>query len=547
MRRPGGLPGERDKCRRDGDGDDTDKHAGQRRPAGRAAVMGGSRLRKSLLNARVNVIFYFLSLFFAFFSRRIFLDCLGAEFIGLTGILGNILGYLNLAELGIGAAVSFFLFKPLSRGDREEISEVVSLFGYLYRRVGLFILAAGVVVSLFFPLMFSGEELPTGIVYFAFFSFMGSALISYFINYRQILLTADQKNYIVAIYFQSAGLLKTALQIFLAYNYKNLYAWVAVEFVFSVISCVVLNRKINAEYPWLRTDVSAGKALLRKYPAIIANTRNVFVHKIKDFLLTKSDEIMVFAFVSLKMVAYYGNYTMVINKVLLLFKAAMDGVGPGVGNLVAEGNIRNTMKVFWELSAIRHFIAGLVVFAVFMLIEPFIALWLGPQYVLDRTILVLLMVYQYIAQSRDVVDTFIYAHGLYADTWSAWLELALNLSVTIVCGIMYGIVGILLGKIVSTVVVIVLWKPYYLFTSGLKRRAGEYWSGALRFYAVSAVSFFAARALASLVHISVATFGGLIAYAACIVTIYLVINVPLLCVFCKGSKDCLARLKRMRK
>ena len=57
-----------------------------------------SRVRKSLLNARVNLIFYFLTLALSFFSRKIFLDTLGADFVGLTGTLQNLLGFLNLAE-----------------------------------------------------------------------------------------------------------------------------------------------------------------------------------------------------------------------------------------------------------------------------------------------------------------------------------------------------------------------------------------------------------------------------------------------------------------
>ena len=73
----------------------------------------GERVHKSILNAEVNLVFYFLSLFLAFFSRKIFLDCLGPEFIGLSGTLSNILGYLNLAELGIASCISFHLYKPL--------------------------------------------------------------------------------------------------------------------------------------------------------------------------------------------------------------------------------------------------------------------------------------------------------------------------------------------------------------------------------------------------------------------------------------------------
>ena len=126
------------------------------------------RVHKSLLNAKVNLLFYFLSLFFSFFSRKIFLDCLGADFIGLTGTLGNILGYLNLAELGVGAAISFFLYKPLQANNREEINEIISVFGYLYHKIGQFILLGGILISLFFPLIFGNTELGLGIIYFSF-------------------------------------------------------------------------------------------------------------------------------------------------------------------------------------------------------------------------------------------------------------------------------------------------------------------------------------------------------------------------------------------
>ena len=126
------------------------------------------RVHKSILNAEVNLIFYFLSLFLAFFSRKIFLDCLGDEFIGLTGTLNNILGYLNLAELGIGSCISFFLFKPLQTNNHQETQELLSVIGFLYRWIGLTILACGFLISLFFPLIFSNNHLGIGIVYFSF-------------------------------------------------------------------------------------------------------------------------------------------------------------------------------------------------------------------------------------------------------------------------------------------------------------------------------------------------------------------------------------------
>lgn len=502
------------------------------------------RVHKSVLNAEVNLLFYFLSLFFAFFSRKIFLECLSDEFIGLTGTLNNILGYLNLAELGIGSCISFFLYKPLQSNNHQETRELLSIIGYLYRWIGLIILVCSIVISLFFPFIFSNEELGLGIVYFSFYSFLGSSLIGYFINYREVLLVADQKNYLVAIYFQSAGILKTALQIFFALSYKNLFIWVAIEFLFGIIGCAILNWKINKEYPWLNTDKSQGKFLLKKYPGILKNTKQIFIHQIKDFILSKSDELLVFIFVSLKMVAYYGNYIMIISKVSLLFKSALDAVNAGVGNLVAEGNKIHILKIFWELMTIRHFVAGVLCYSIYCYIEPFISLWLGSEYILDHRILVLLSIYIYISNSRGVVDAFNHAHGLYADVWSAWAELILNVSVTIVAGIYYGIIGILLGKLISVGFIVILWKPYYLFSSGFKDSIAHYWNGAIRYYLIFGVSFITGFYINKAIPVNPYTsFYYFILYCSMSIMAYLTINIALLLCFAKGAKDCLKRIK----
>lgn len=507
-----------------------------------------SRVHKSLLNAKVNLVFYFLSLFLAFFSRKTFLDCLGAEFIGLTGTLGNILGYLNLTELGISASIGYFLFKPLQSNNRQEIQEILSLLGYLYNWIGSIIFVGAFIISLFFPFIFAKTALGLGIIYFSFYSLLGSSLIGYFINYRQILLSADQKNYLVAIYLQSANLIKIASQIFLAYTYQNLYLWVGIEFLFGLIGCIVLNWKINKEYPWLKVNKKQGKLLLKKYPEVITKTKQVFIHKIKDFILTKSDELLIFLFVSLKMVAFYGNYMIIINKIILLFLSITGSIGASVGNLVAEGNKKHMLKIFWEYTTIQHTIAASLCFSLYNFLEPFIAHWLGAEYIMDHRILILLIVYIYITNSRGAVDSFNYAHGLYADVWAAWTELIINVSVTIICGLKWGIIGILLGKIASLIPIVIIWKPYYLFSSGFKESVVIYWKGVFRNYVISAFAFILATYILYLIPINPYQSVWIwIEYVIIGITLFIIIDTTTTLIFAKGAKDSLYRIKNRKK
>ena len=449
----------------------------------------GNRTKKSILNAEVNILFYFLGIFVAFFSRKIFLDCLSADFIGLTGTLMSILSFLNLSELGIGISVCYFLFKPLAENNQQKISDILSLLGFLYKRIGQFILASGIVISIFFPLIFRNNTMPLSIVYFAFYSFLSSSAIGYFINYRQILLDADQKMYMVSIYSASFNLIKSIVQILLAIYYKNLYVWVAIEFVASLMQCWVLNWKINKEYPWLKTNKNRGSILLKEYPDILKKTKQIVIHQMKDFLLTKSDEIMIFSFVSLKMVAYYGNYVMIITKLSTLFLTFFSGMAAGIGNLIAESNKSHIKNIFWQLSSMKYISAGILVITLSFLINPFISWWLGSEYELSAVIVILFMINLFFMQTRSIVDMFNHSYGLYGDVWAAWAEGIINITVTIAIAFKWGVIGILLGKIVSLFFIVVLWKPYYLYSKGFNESVWDYWKGVLMYYFCFALAF----------------------------------------------------------
>lgn len=346
-----------------------------------------SRVHRSVMNIKVGMLFYFLSLFLAFYSRKIFLDCLGAEFIGLTGALNNILSFLNVAELGIGTSITYFLYKPLQEDNHNKINEIMSMLAYLYRQIGLLIGAGGILVSLFFPWMFKDQSMGLFIIYFAFYSFLASSVVGYVLNYRQLLVSANQKQYVVNAYFQTIAIVQSIVQILLAWHYKNLYLWVLIGLVFTIIGCIVFNKRISKVYPWLHIDLKRGKLLLKEYPEVLKKTRQIFIQKIKDFALYRSDQILIFAFVSLKMVAFYDNYMIIFNKINYLVNILSSGMNAGIGNLVAEGNQKNTMKVFWELTAIRFIIVGMVVYSLLMFIQPFMRCWLGNEYVLDDIII----------------------------------------------------------------------------------------------------------------------------------------------------------------
>lgn len=509
-----------------------------------------SRVKRTLMNARVNLIFYFLILALSFFSRKIFLNTLGADFVGLTGTLQNLLGFLNLAELGVGTAIGYVLYKPLFEHDEERINEIISVMGYLYRNIGFVILGAGCLLACFLPLIFPAGD--TGfspdLIYFAYFAFLASSLIGYFINYRQNLLGADQRNYVVTVCMQSTNIVKMLVQMASAYYTGNYYLWVAIELGFGIAFSFILNWKINRTYPWLAAEIRQGKALIRKYPEVMRYVRQLFIQKISSVVQYQTVPFLVYAFVNLKIVAFYGNYTIITDKLSQFVNSFLESSGASIGNLIAEGDMPKIKRLFWELISIRYLIGGTIAFGIYMLVDPFISLWLGPDYLLPHGVLLLIVMNVFISYTRGGVMQFLYGFGLFYDIWAPVAEIVINLSVAIVGGYFWGLPGVVSGGLVSQILIVGIWKPCFLFTQGFKESVWVYWRriflhfAAILFPAVlitcvigRIVCFDASASVMNWLSMAVAGMGG-----------YVVLAVGSLYVLTSGMRDFLHRILAMK-
>lgn len=427
-----------------------------------------SRTQKTLLNVRMNMLCYMASFITAFFTRKILLDNLGAEFIGLTGTLGGILGFLNLAELGVGTAIAYVLYKPIFDHDQHKINEIISVFGYLYRIIGLLIFGAGIILSLFLPLIFSDTGISLGVIYAGFYAYLVTSMIGYFVNYRASLLSADQRNYIVTGFFQLTTLLKVVLQMVFAIYTNNFYIYFAIELTFGIINTIILNWKINQTYPWLKAQVSQGKKLYKQYPDIIRYTKQIFFHKIGGTVQYQALPMIIYAYVSLPMVALYTNYTIITSRITPLCSGIFDSTSAGIGNLISEGKRDHIYDMFRQLFSVRFVVCGILSVCVFTLITPFISVWLGSEYQLLSTVAFLISLGFFLDTLRGTVDQFLNGYGLFSDIWAPLVEATIFIIVACAAGTYWGLAGVLLGPIASKLLIVYIWKPYFLYSKGFK-------------------------------------------------------------------------------
>lgn len=438
--------------------------------------MPASRTKRTIQNSKVSLILFVIQIIVGFYSRKVFLDYLGDEVIGLNTTLGNILSFLNLSELGIGMAMATSLYKPIHDNDQETIVNILSVQGILYKRIALFLCGMSIPILIAMPYIFPSTECGILYAYVAYLVFLSGSLFSYLWNYRQVLIQADQKNFKLMPWIHGVRYSKVFLQIFLLmFTPLGIWGWIGAELAGGIVTVFAINYVIRKEYPWLHKSKESAKVLLARHQVLLTKVKQLFAHKIGTFVLHQTSPLIIYAFVSLDTVTYYGNYMMLIGYCMTLMNVIFGGISASIGNLIADNNKQHTMEVFWELFTSRIWIAGIACFGVYIFISPFISLWLGSRYVFGESTLLLLILYMFIQISRTVIESFKDAYQLFADVWSPIVESGLNLGGSILFGYLWGLNGVLMGVNLSLIIIILLWKPYYTFRHGLKSSVLPYY------------------------------------------------------------------------
>ena len=179
--------------------------------------MENSRTSNVVRNMWVGTFFQILSLFLGFVSRTIFIKILGEEYLGLNSLFTNILTILSFAELGIGNAIIFNMYKPLADNDTKKLKKLINFYKKTYTVIGSVILVIGLMIIPFIPNVI--DEIPNikENIYLIYILFLIDTSISYFFSYKTSIISADQKNYIVVMYTYIFKICQIILQLVLLY------------------------------------------------------------------------------------------------------------------------------------------------------------------------------------------------------------------------------------------------------------------------------------------------------------------------------------------
>ena len=170
-----------------------------------------SRTDNSLRNLKTAVLFKLAAIVVNFIARKIFVVVLTKEYLGLDGTFANILTMLSLAELGVGTAITYSMYKPLAEGDQKLILSLMTLYRKFYTVIGITVGVLGAALTPFLQYIIRDiPDIPH--IRLIYLMFVLDSSISYFLVYKQSLISADQKQHIVTSYQYKTGMAVTAAQ-----------------------------------------------------------------------------------------------------------------------------------------------------------------------------------------------------------------------------------------------------------------------------------------------------------------------------------------------
>lgn len=448
------------------------------------------RTIKTLINIKYTTVFFFIHTLLSFVSRKAFLDTIGTDYLGFISLVQNLLGYLNLTELGLGVAISYALYKPLHDNDHESINNILTFYAYLMKIIGAFIFVVGTGISFFMPALSKGQIDPLSSIIF-FWAYVVYTMISYYASYTFIIIQSDQKGYILTKIQGMVKICKIIVLIGLLYATRSFIIWFVVGIAFDIVSILLCNRKISTLYPWLAVNKMISlKTSFKEHKEAFRNISTTFLYKIGNVVVNQTDSLLIAFFSNLTLLGMVVNYTMITNIISNFLTNTVWNAKSSVGNLVVEKDTEKAYTVWRELFAVSFFIASISVFCLYMLTDTFILLWIGKDMLLEPIFLIALVSNVFFKITREPTEVFKTSYGLFkGDKLNTIAEFTGNFVVSILLGILIGPAGVILGTSVSFIATSFWTRPKLLFGQGFHKPLTDYMVLYAKYFIMSGVGF----------------------------------------------------------
>ena len=411
------------------------------------------RTSNSIKNSLTSLFGNFLSFIIVFISQAIFIRLLGAEYLGLNGLFTNILSMLSIFELGIGNAIVFNLYQPIAENNERKIVALINFYKKTYHIIAVLIFCFGIFLLPFIN-YFVGEISIDINIHLVYFLFLLSTISSYFMVYKRNLIIANQKSYIINLFHVGYLILLNILQLLILFFTKNYYFYLIIKIICQLLENFLITLYAVKSFSFLnkykneKISKSVEKDIFKRVKALI-------FHKIGGIIVLGTDNLIISRFFGVLSVGLYNNYCIITNGITTIFSQIISSTTAAVGNLLVSSSTSKKYEVFKKIRFLNSWISIFTSVSFLVIVQPFISLWVGREYLLDYFVVVVIAFNYFQKMQRQTYSTFKDSAGIWIeDRFIPLIESFLNIIFSLLLLKIFGLSGVFMGTIISG---LVLW------------------------------------------------------------------------------------------
>ena len=434
-----------------------------------------SRLVNSVRNTIFSMLGQGASILLSFAVRFVFIRCLKTEYLGLNGLFTSVLTILSLAELGVGTAIVYSMYKPIAEKDEEKISVLMQLYAKVYAVIGTVVAVLGVLISPFLgSLIKDMPDLPglQGI----YFIFLFDTVASYFLGYKRSLITADQRESVLSVNRMLFMAVKSVAQIASLLLLKNFHIYLLIQVACTVGENIRVAYLVNKLYPYLKKYKKKAQLPAKEKKTIVENVKALFIYKAASVLLGGIDNLIISSQIGVICVAMYSNYTLVVNSLFNVLNMVTTSITASIGNFVATETDDSQKDLFHKVVFVVFLLFGFASVCLCALLNPFVELYCGKELLLSNNAVVIIVVNFFIVGMMSPIWTFRSTMGLFIyGRWRPVVSAGLNLGLSLLFAQWWGLEGVLIATAISRITTNLWFDPYIVYKKGWGKSPKEYY------------------------------------------------------------------------
>ena len=414
-------------------------------------------------NASRNIVFGILlkvyQMIVPFIMRTAIIYLLGAQYLGLNSLYASILQVLNLAELGVGSAMVYSMYKPIAEDDHKTICALMALYKKYYTIIGIIILIVGGILTPFIPSLIRMDTVPQDVnVYVLYWLNLGATVLSYWLfAYKNCLLSAYQRTDIISKISILSSTVTYILQFGILFFFKNFYAYTVIVLMVGIINNIATAIFVNHMYPNYHP---MGKLDDKVVKRINRSVKDLFTSKLGAVVYDSADTIVISAFLGMEVLAIFQNYFFILTSVMGMITIVFSACTAGIGNSIIVETKEKNFNDLNKFTFIICWISGMCSACLLCLYQPFMELWVGKGLMFDMPAVVCLVVYFFVRQINSLLNLYKDASGMWhEDRFRPLVCAIVNLGLNIILVQFIGIYGVLLSTVLT---ILCIGEPWVL-------------------------------------------------------------------------------------